>query len=63
MELRSAEQDVELICGPATFHLRTLRAEDFPTLPAARRAETRITLARRGVRADRLTRGAVGLPR
>jgi DNA polymerase III subunit beta len=34
MELRSAEQDVELICGPTTFHLRTLRAEDFPTLPA-----------------------------
>ena len=33
MELRSAEQDVELICGPTTFHLRTLRAEDFPTLP------------------------------
>jgi DNA polymerase-3 subunit beta len=34
MELRSAEQDVELICGPATFHLRTLRAEDFPALPS-----------------------------
>jgi DNA polymerase-3 subunit beta len=33
MELRSAEQDVELICGPTTFHLRTLRGEDFPTLP------------------------------
>ncbi len=33
MELRSAEQDVELICGPARFHLRTLRNEDFPPLP------------------------------
>jgi DNA polymerase-3 subunit beta len=33
LELRSSEQDVELVCGPATFHLRTLRAEDFPTLP------------------------------
>jgi DNA polymerase III subunit beta len=33
LELRSAEQDVELISGGATFHLRTLRAEDFPTLP------------------------------
>ncbi len=33
MELRSAEQDVELICGATTFHLRTLRAEDFPSLP------------------------------
>src|ERR1700682_182071 len=26
MELRTAEQDVELICGATTFHLRTLRA-------------------------------------
>jgi DNA polymerase III subunit beta len=43
LELRSAEQDVELICGPATFHLRTLRSEDFPTLPAPS-PETRITL-------------------
>ena len=43
MELRSTEQDVELICGPATFHLRMLRAEDFPTLPAPT-AETRITI-------------------
>jgi DNA polymerase III subunit beta len=33
LELRAAEQDVELICGPSTFHLRTLRAEDFPALP------------------------------
>jgi DNA polymerase-3 subunit beta len=43
MELRSAEQDVELICGATTFHLRTLRAEDFPTLPSPS-PETRITL-------------------
>jgi DNA polymerase III subunit beta len=43
MELRSAEQDVELICGPTTFHLRTLRAEDFPSLPAPS-PETRVTL-------------------
>jgi DNA polymerase-3 subunit beta len=43
MEVRSAEQDVELICGPAIFHLRMLRAEDFPTLPAPT-PETRITL-------------------
>jgi DNA polymerase-3 subunit beta len=33
MELRSSEQDVELLCGGALFHLRTLRAEDFPSLP------------------------------
>ncbi len=33
LELRAAQQDVELVCGTATFHLRTLRAEDFPSLP------------------------------
>jgi DNA polymerase-3 subunit beta len=43
MELRAAEQDVELICGPTTFHLRTLRAEDFPTLPSPS-PDTRVTL-------------------
>jgi DNA polymerase III subunit beta len=32
-ELRPAEQDVEIVSGPSTFHLRTLRAEDFPPLP------------------------------
>ena len=30
---RATEQDVEVLCGNATFHLRTLRAEDFPALP------------------------------
>lgn len=43
LELRPQEQDVELISGPAKFHLRTLRSEDFPTLPAPN-AETRMTL-------------------
>lgn len=43
MELRAAEQDVELICGATTFHLRTLRAEDFPTLPSPS-PETRVEL-------------------
>ncbi|MFI4978272.1 MAG: DNA polymerase III subunit beta [Solirubrobacterales bacterium] len=43
LELRSSEQDVELICGAATFHLRTLRVDDFPTLPTPS-ADTRITL-------------------
>ena len=43
LELRSAEQDVELICGASTFHLRTLRAEDFPTLPSPA-ADTRVEL-------------------
>jgi DNA polymerase-3 subunit beta len=33
LELRPAEQDVELVAGSATFHIRTLRAEDFPPFP------------------------------
>jgi DNA polymerase III subunit beta len=33
LELRAAEQDVELISGNATFHIRTLRSEDFPPFP------------------------------
>jgi DNA polymerase-3 subunit beta len=33
LELRAAEQDVELISGNATFHIRTLRTEDFPPFP------------------------------
>jgi DNA polymerase III subunit beta len=43
LEVRSSEQDVELISGSATFHLRLLRAEDFPTLPEPS-ADTRIAL-------------------
>jgi DNA polymerase-3 subunit beta len=33
LELRSAQQDVEIVSGSATFHIRTLRAEDFPPFP------------------------------
>jgi len=33
LELRATEQDVELTSGAATFHIRTLRSEDFPPLP------------------------------
>jgi DNA polymerase-3 subunit beta len=33
LELRSAQQDVEIVSGNATFHIRTLRAEDFPPFP------------------------------
>jgi DNA polymerase III subunit beta len=33
LELRSAEQDVELVSGNATFHIRSLRSEDFPPFP------------------------------
>jgi DNA polymerase-3 subunit beta len=43
LELRPHEQDVELISGPAKFHLRTLRSEDFPALPSPD-TDTRMTL-------------------
>ena len=33
LELRPQEQDVELVSGNATFHIRTLRTEDFPPFP------------------------------
>src|SRR4051795_6503249 len=33
IELRPAEQDVEIKGGTATFHIRTLRLEDFPPFP------------------------------
>ena len=33
LELRGAEQDVEIVAGSATFHIRTLRLEDFPPFP------------------------------
>jgi DNA polymerase III subunit beta len=33
LEYRSSHQDVEVVSGPARFHLRTLPPEDFPKLP------------------------------
>jgi DNA polymerase-3 subunit beta len=33
IELRPTDQDVEIKSGSATFHIRTLRSEDFPPLP------------------------------
>ena len=33
LEYRSAQQDVEVVSGSASFHLRTLPSEDFPKLP------------------------------
>jgi DNA polymerase-3 subunit beta len=44
LELRAAEQDVEIISAGSTFRLRTLRNEDFPHLPAAA-GEGAVTLA------------------
>jgi DNA polymerase III subunit beta len=40
LELRSAEQDVEMMSGSATFHIRTLRGEDFPPFPEAAEEST-----------------------
>jgi DNA polymerase-3 subunit beta len=35
LEHRTTEQDVEVVSGPAKFHLRTLPLDDFPKLPEA----------------------------
>jgi DNA polymerase-3 subunit beta len=35
LEYRSSQGDVEVVSGPARFHLRTLPADEFPNLPAA----------------------------
>ena len=43
LELRPEQADVELRSATATFHLRTLRSEDFPALPQPR-AESAIRL-------------------
>src|SRR5881398_2785460 len=40
LEYRASEQDVELVSGPAKFHLRTLPLDDFPKLPEAGDAGT-----------------------
>lgn len=40
LELRSAEQDVEITSGSATFHIRVLRNEDFPRLAESSSAAT-----------------------
>jgi DNA polymerase-3 subunit beta len=42
LEYRSSQQDVEVVAGSASFHLRTLPAEDFPKLPEA--AETDLSV-------------------
>jgi DNA polymerase-3 subunit beta len=39
LELRPAEQDVEIRAGNALFHIRTLRLEDFPPFPEAEDGE------------------------
>src|SRR3954469_7755615 len=39
IEHRTTEQDVEVVSGPARFHLRTLPLDDFPKLPEAGAAD------------------------
>ncbi|MEA2298811.1 MAG: polymerase subunit beta [Solirubrobacteraceae bacterium] len=39
LELRDAEHDVEIVSGSTTFHLRTLRTDDFPPLAAGGESE------------------------
>jgi DNA polymerase III subunit beta len=59
LEYRSSEQDVELVSGPSRFHLRTLPAEDFPTLPSAEGAQAMTVPARAFVEtAGRVARSA-----
>ncbi len=45
LEYRSSEQDVEVTCGPASFHLRTLPGDDFPKLPEPSGDELRVPAA------------------
>src|SRR5665213_1010413 len=40
LSLRTVEQDVAVVSGSATFHLRTLRNEDFPHLPPTDSTDT-----------------------
>lgn len=42
VELRPVEQDVEIVSGSATFHIRTLRGEDFPPFPEPEGAVVRV---------------------
>ncbi len=44
LELRDAEHDVEIVCGPSTFHLRTLRTDDFPLLPSVEDGERGVSV-------------------
>ena len=61
LELRPAEQDVELKGGNATFHIRTLRLEDFPPFPEIDDGAPRGG-AGRGVRGDGRQGPALGVP-
>ena len=44
LELRATQQDVEIVSASATFHIRTLRAEDFPPFPDGGDGEAVVTV-------------------
>ena len=58
----AAEQDVEIVAGAATFHIRTLRLEDFPPFPEPE-GDGRVAGAGRGVRRDDRQGRALGVAR
>ncbi len=62
LELRSVEQDVELVSGNATFHIRTLRSEDFPPFPEPDESSA-VELPAGRVRLDRAEGRRFGLAR
>ncbi len=62
LELRPSEQDVELVAGNATFHIRTLRLEDFPPFPETEADGPRAG-AGPGVRRDRAQGRPLGVAR
>jgi len=47
LELRGGQGDVELASGSATFHLRTLRSEDFPPFPEPGEGDTTVSVPAR----------------
>ena len=60
LELRPSEGDVEVVSGSATFHIRTLRAEDFPPFPEPG-GDQIVRVPDEGVRGDRGQGRAVGV--
>ena len=62
LELRSAEQDVEVVSGNATFHIRTLRSDDFPPFPEPE-PETAVQLPAERLRLHRAEGRRLGVAR
>ena len=63
MELRAAEQDVELICGPTHVPPAHAPRRGLPHRCPSPRGDTRVTLPRRRLRRDDHARRALGLAR